>query len=112
MNKLQIYKKWISLANKQVNPPDQGSFVTVISTEEPLLLRGCKNIIGRCYRYKTFYSKVQKSISNSLKEGSEIQDLHCVKSIRIRSYSGPYFPSFGLNTERYFEYEHFLRSAN
>ena len=26
---------------------------------------------------------------------------HCVKSIRIRSYSGPYFPSLGLNTEIY-----------
>ena len=27
--------------------------------------------------------------------------LHCVKSVRIRSYSGPYFfPAFGLNTER------------
>ena len=27
---------------------------------------------------------------------------HCVKSIRIRSYSGPYFPAFRLNLERYF----------
>ena len=27
--------------------------------------------------------------------------LHCVKRVRIRSYSGPYFPAFGLNTERY-----------
>ena len=27
--------------------------------------------------------------------------LHCVKNVRIRSYSGPYFPTFGLNTERY-----------
>ena len=26
--------------------------------------------------------------------------LHCVKSVRIRSYSGPHFPVFGLNTER------------
>ena len=26
---------------------------------------------------------------------------HHVKSVRIRSYSGPYFPVFGLNTERY-----------
>ena len=26
---------------------------------------------------------------------------HCVKSVRIRSYSGPYFPAFELNTERY-----------
>ena len=24
---------------------------------------------------------------------------HCVKSVRIRSYSGPHFPAFGLNTE-------------
>ena len=25
---------------------------------------------------------------------------HCVKSVRIRSYSDPYFPTFGLNTDR------------
>ena len=24
---------------------------------------------------------------------------HCVKSVRIQSYSGPYFPVSGLNTE-------------
>ena len=28
-------------------------------------------------------------------------DLHQVKSVHIRSYSGPYFPAFELNTERY-----------
>ena len=26
--------------------------------------------------------------------------LHCAKRVRIWSYSGPYFPAFGLNTER------------
>ena len=26
---------------------------------------------------------------------------HCVKIVRIRSYSGPHFTGFGLNTERY-----------
>ena len=26
---------------------------------------------------------------------------HCVKSVGIRSFSGPYFPAFGLNLERY-----------
>ena len=26
---------------------------------------------------------------------------HCVKSVRIRSYSGPHFPAFGLNTDGY-----------
>ena len=49
---------------------------------------------------------------------------HCVKSIRIWSYSGPYHPAFGLNTERYVsllirentdqnnsKYRHFSRSG-
>ena len=27
--------------------------------------------------------------------------LHFVKSVRIRSYSSPYLPGFGLNTKRY-----------
>ena len=28
-------------------------------------------------------------------------EAHCVKSVHIRSYSGLYFPAFGLNTNRY-----------
>ena len=39
---------------------------------------------------------------------------HCVRNVRIRGYSGPHFPAFGLNTERYdqnnSEYGHFLSS--
>ena len=31
----------------------------------------------------------------------ELKKLHCVKSVRIRSYSGPYLPALGLNAERY-----------
>ena len=30
-----------------------------------------------------------------------IIEMHCVKTVRIPSYSGPHFPAFGLNTERY-----------
>ena len=33
---------------------------------------------------------------------------HCIKSVRIRSYSGQYFSAFGLNNS---EYEHFLHSV-
>ena len=33
-----------------------------------------------------------------------------MKSVRIPSFSGPYFPAFGLNTERYSEYGHISRS--
>ena len=29
------------------------------------------------------------------------QGWHCVKSVCIRGFSGPYFPAFGLNMERY-----------
>ena len=29
------------------------------------------------------------------------RNLNCVKSVRFRSFSVPYFPAFGLNTERY-----------
>ena len=28
-----------------------------------------------------------------------VKNFHCVKSVRIRSYSGLHFPAFGLNTE-------------
>ena len=33
-----------------------------------------------------------------------LQKKRCVKSVRIWSYSGPDFPAFGLNTERYVVY--------
>ena len=39
------------------------------------------------------------SIANEvLKEGKD-RFMHCVKSVRNQSFSGPYFPAFGLNTE-------------
>ena len=36
------------------------------------------------------------------------EELHCVKSVSIRSYSGLHFPAFGQNNS---EYGHFLRSG-
>ena len=42
---------------------------------------------------------------------SHNRNVHCVKSVRIWSYSGPYFPAFGLNTDQNnSEYGHFSRS--
>ena len=39
---------------------------------------------------------------------------NCVKSVRIQSYSGPHFPAFRLNTERYWSgnFEEFTESLN
>ena len=42
-----------------------------------------------------------------------LKNEHCVKSVRIRSYSGPCFPAFGLNTDQNnSEFGHFLRRGN
>ena len=41
----------------------------------------------------------------SVKENTDLftfsKEIHCVKSIRSRSFSGPFFLTFGLNTKRY-----------
>ena len=36
---------------------------------------------------------------NILSIMDEIRHIHCVKSVRIRSFSGPYFAAFGMNTD-------------
>ena len=48
-------------------------------------------------------NKVQKFRNTHIQnhDTMKTRGIHCVKSVRIRSYSGPYFPTFGLNTERY-----------
>ena len=39
---------------------------------------------------------------------NNMKNPHCVKSARIRSYSGPHFPAFELNMVRIFpQYGHF-----
>ena len=47
-------------------------------------------------------NKVQKFRNTHIQnhDSMKTRGIHCVKSVRIRSYSGPYFPAFGLNTER------------
>ena len=36
-----------------------------------------------------------------VKETLQKRAISCLKNVPIRSFSGPYFPAFGLNTERY-----------
>ena len=38
---------------------------------------------------------------NTEKLRNNTKGKHCVKSVSIRSFPGPYFPAFGLNMERY-----------
>ena len=47
-----------------------------------------------------------------LRVSQKCSEQNYVKHIRIRSYFGPYFPEFGLNTDQNnSEYEHFSGSA-
>ena len=59
--------------------------------------------------YSQFHFSMEQSVIANIRLYSILtfvlenarNDYHCVKSVHIRSYSGPYFPAFELNTERY-----------
>ena len=51
---------------------------------------------------KTFTEKISVFQSSSQTSYKFLGTVHYVKSVRIRNYSGLYFPAFELNTERYF----------
>ena len=60
--------------------------------------------ISKAFKNAYFEEHLRRTFTNlelcqtSMMES--LQHLHCVKSDRIRCYSGPHFPAFGLNTER------------
>ena len=47
------------------------------------------------------YEKVETTDLSEKADKIEKCKDHCLKSVRIRSYSGPHFPASGLNTEKY-----------
>ena len=49
----------------------------------------------------TFFKRSISSTVMSKMSISLVGKYHCIKSFGIRSFSGPYFPAFELNTERY-----------
>ena len=49
----------------------------------------------------SYSSAVKYQIRETAEYNVYSNGIHCVKCGRIRSYSGPHFPSFGLNTERH-----------
>ena len=66
---------------------------------------GCRSTIAECQLSTTTLAKGGKLQCIKFKVAIfKFQNffLHeCGKRVRIRGYSGPYFPTFGLNTERY-----------
>ena len=47
---------------------------------------------------------MENKIIKSINQVKNMSKLRCVKSVRIRGYSGLHFPAFGLNTEIYSVY--------
>ena len=47
------------------------------------------------------FKNLQESQTDRYRKLWKTSLFHCVKSVRIRSFSGLYFPVFGLNTEIY-----------
>ena len=58
---------------------------------------------------KFFSTFLKRTGLSKLQRKNVNKGLHCIKSVRIRSYSGPHFSAFGLNNS---EYGHFSRSCD
>ena len=66
------------------------------------------------WKFRLFYC-VTSLFFNILSQMLVLNEFHnhCVKSVRIRSFSGPYFPAFGLHTDqKNSEYRHFSHSEH
>ena len=59
-------------------------FLIIVNDGKLLSIFAKKSILNVCLRFWILLSIVS----------------HCVGSVRIRSFSGPFFPAFGLNTNR------------
>ena len=55
-----------------------------------------------CLRRSDSFFKFILLLSWDIQLNPESLNFHSVKSVHIRSFSGPYSPAFGLNTEIYF----------
>ena len=54
------------------------------------------------FREMIWYEENYDFMDSSHQATKTLQKTHCVKTVRIRSFSGSYFPVFGLHMERHF----------
>ena len=94
-----FFKLWNIVLNRSTFPHWTDSFNALIITfyffsAECSSIRATKTILS------FFLKKIHHSYYTNETTSLHLI-LHCVKKVRIRRYSGPHFPSFWLNTERY-----------
>ena len=54
------------------------------------------------FREMMWYEENYDVMDSSHQASKTLKKTHCVKTVRIWSFSGSYFPAFGLHMERYF----------
>ena len=59
-----------------------------------------KNLISLMNTIETL-TKAKNLLTKNLVSSKYYCSVHCTKSVRIRSFSGSYFPTFEVNTEKY-----------
>ena len=88
---LDIEPDILRIAGKQIHRANVSALTPFDCCLRNICLLFLDHLIGRLNtRFDQYGSKIHK-----------MHTFHCVKSVRIGSYSGSYFPAFGLNKERY-----------
>ena len=76
----------------------------------PRELTSCRNLAYMSARNNWYF--LGNFLLRNLNDLGIVTEFHCVKSVHIWSYSGLYFPAFGLNTnQNNSKYGLFLRSV-
>ena len=65
------------------------------------IFNSLKNFLTCLSLWNQNINLIKISCTASINWCAKILELPLVKRVRIRSYFGPHFPAFGLNTERY-----------
>ena len=88
-------------------------FISQISSESENLWPMTKDLWPNVGSNRTFWKTAKPFLTNKdcMAKGCISVDKHCVKNVHIRSFSGPHFPAFRLNTDlKNSKYGHFSRS--
>ena len=80
-----------------VNPSKFQAIILNSESESKANLNICNEYVNITDTVKLLEIKIDKDMTFDI----HIANLYCMKSVLIRSFSSPYFPAFGLNTERY-----------
>ena len=102
--------QFLTVVNAKIEDRGSVSFADGNFSGSGYSVSSCKNPRCKTYPRSSLYTFFDSTITSKKYNGfnplksiinCKCTNLHYVKSVRIRSYSGPHFPAFGLNTERY-----------